>query len=157
MWYLLACTCPLVYPGPFAAWFTLGQEPLVLVVPLLYAYGITPIVGMHDLPWWAYGVMIVSTGSRCGATMTLAHELGHKQTAADRLLARIGNGLIGYGHFDIEHNRGHHVMVSTPEDPAGARRGERIYRFARREMSGSFVRGTGAGRPRPGRREPGIA
>ena len=26
-----------------------------------------------------------------------------------------------YGHFYIEHNRGHHVRVATPEDPASAR------------------------------------
>ena len=34
----------------------------------------------------------------------------------------------GYGHFFIEHNRGHHVRVATPEDPASSR--------ARRELLG---------------------
>jgi len=45
-----------------------------------------------------------------------------------------------YGHFWIEHNRGHHRDVSTPEDPASARMGESIYRFACREIPGAFGR-----------------
>ena len=35
----------------------------------------------------------------------------------------------GYGHFFVEHNRGHHVRVATPEDPASARMGESFYEF----------------------------
>ena len=34
-----------------------------------------------------------------------------------------------YGHFYIEHNRGHHVRVATPEDPASSRLGENFYQF----------------------------
>ncbi len=48
---------------------------------------------------------------------------------------------LGYGHFRIEHNRGHHTWVSTAEDPASARYGESIYRFAARELPGAFRRG----------------
>jgi alkane 1-monooxygenase len=32
-------------------------------------------------------------------------------------------------HFYIEHNRGHHVNVATPEDPATARKNEGFYSF----------------------------
>jgi alkane 1-monooxygenase len=45
-----------------------------------------------------------------------------------------------YGHFCIEHNRGHHRDVATPADPASARMGESIYRFALREIPGAFRR-----------------
>jgi len=73
--------------------------------------------------------------------MTMTHELGHKSNKWDRLAAKVGNMIIGYGHFNIEHNRGHHTHVSTPEDPASARMGESIYRFTVREVSGTVKRG----------------
>jgi len=34
-----------------------------------------------------------------------------------------------YQHFFIEHHRGHHRYVATPEDPATARFGENLYHF----------------------------
>jgi alkane 1-monooxygenase len=43
-----------------------------------------------------------------------------------------------YGHFYIEHNRGHHVRVSTPEDPASARFGESFWMFLPRSVFGSL-------------------
>ena len=45
-----------------------------------------------------------------------------------------------YGHFRIEHNRGHHRFVATPEDHASSRMGESIYRFALRELPGGIRR-----------------
>ncbi len=49
----------------------------------------------------------------------------------------------GYGHFFIEHNKGHHKDVATPEDPATSRFGESIYKFVRREIPGAFNRAWG--------------
>ena len=43
-----------------------------------------------------------------------------------------------YGHFYIEHNRGHHVRVATPEDPASARFGETFWEFLPRSVWGSL-------------------
>ena len=43
-----------------------------------------------------------------------------------------------YMHFFIEHNRGHHKNVSTPEDPASSRRGEMLYTFVLRSVWGSY-------------------
>ncbi|NIO43717.1 MAG: alkane 1-monooxygenase, partial [Burkholderiales bacterium] len=45
-----------------------------------------------------------------------------------------------YGHFSVEHNRGHHKHVSTPSDSASSRMGESIYRFAFREIPGGLRR-----------------
>jgi alkane 1-monooxygenase len=42
-------------------------------------------------------------------------------------------------HFFIEHNKGHHKRVSTPEDPASARYGESVYGFYLRSMVFSYV------------------
>lgn len=60
----------------------------------------------------------------------IGHELRHARSLRDRRIARITLGLIGYGHFSIEHNAGHDVHVATPRDPASARYGESLYRFA---------------------------
>jgi alkane 1-monooxygenase len=43
-----------------------------------------------------------------------------------------------YGHFTVEHNRGHHVRVATPEDPASARYGEAFWAFLPRTLWGSL-------------------
>ena len=75
--------------------------------------------------------------------MVMTHELGHKANKLDRLTAKIGNMIMGYGHFNIEHNKGHHTWVATPEDPASSRMGENFYAFMVRELSGTFKRGIG--------------
>ena len=100
-------------------------------------------VGTQDLPWWAIAALIIGVGSNSGGVMTMTHELGHKSNKLDRLTAKIGNMIMGYGHFNIEHNKGHHTWVATPEDPASSRMGESFYAFMIRELSGTFKRGTG--------------
>ena len=100
-------------------------------------------VGTQDLPWWAILVLIIGVGSNSGGVMIMTHELGHKSNKLDRLSAKIGNMIMGYGHFNIEHNKGHHTWVATPEDPASSRMGENFYAFMARELSGTFKRGTG--------------
>ena len=49
-----------------------------------------------------------------------AHELGRKKESHERWLSKIALAQSFYGHFYIEHNRGHHVRVATPEDPASS-------------------------------------
>ena len=78
----------------------------------------------------------LATGS---AGITIAHELGHKRPALDRLLSRVLLVTVSYPHFTVEHNRGHHVRVATPEDPASARYGEGFWRFLPRTLIGSLV------------------
>ena len=73
-----------------------------------------------------------------GAGITIAHELGHKRPLVDRLLSRVLLISVSYGHFTVEHNRGHHVRVATPEDPASARYGESYWTFLPRTLSGSL-------------------
>jgi alkane 1-monooxygenase len=57
----------------------------------------------------------------------------------ERWLSRIALAQTCYGHFFIEHNRGHHVRVATPPDPASARFGESFWRFLPRTVSGSLT------------------
>jgi alkane 1-monooxygenase len=83
---------------------------------------------------------VLSTGGVGGFCINLGHELGHQRGAFDRWLAKLVLAPTGYGHFPIEHNRGHHRDVATPEDPASSRMGESIWRFARRELPGAWRR-----------------
>jgi alkane 1-monooxygenase len=98
-------------------------------------------IATQPLPWWSYLVLTLGTGFASAGAILLGHELGHKQDRLDRTAAQVANGLVGYGHFCIEHNRGHHVNVATPEDCVSARMGESIYRFMLREIPGALRRG----------------
>jgi alkane 1-monooxygenase len=82
--------------------------------------------------------LALTVGSVSGIAINTAHELGHKRASMERWLSRIALAQTGYGHFFIEHNRGHHVRVATPEDPASSRLGESFYRFWPRTVVGSL-------------------
>ena len=74
-----------------------------------------------------------------GIAINTAHELGHKTKKYEKWLAKIALAQTGYGHFFIEHNRGHHVRVATPEDPASSRLGESFWEFLPRTAWGSLT------------------
>ena len=76
-----------------------------------------------------------------GIAINTAHELGHKKEHHERWFARIALAPCGYGHFFIEHNRGHHVRVATPDDPASSRLGESFWAFWPRTVVGSVQNG----------------
>ena len=82
--------------------------------------------------------LAVSIGAIGGIGINTAHELGHKREANERWLSKIALAQSFYGHFYIEHNRGHHVRVATPEDPASSRMGENFYQFWPRTVAGSL-------------------
>jgi alkane 1-monooxygenase len=73
-----------------------------------------------------------------GVAINTAHELGHKRASLERWLSKVALAQSGYGHFFIEHNRGHHVRVATPEDPASSRLGESFWAFWPRTVAGSL-------------------
>ncbi|MEO1658685.1 MAG: alkane 1-monooxygenase [Pseudomonadota bacterium] len=97
------------------------------------------VLGTQTVPLWAAAPFVFAVGLASGQTITLAHELGHRTEKFDRLFANISLALIGMGHFCIEHNRGHHVRVATPEDCSSARMNETVYGFAFRDMTGAAM------------------
>jgi alkane 1-monooxygenase len=123
---------------------------IYLYLPIQYA-------GLIFACWmWSHGGL--STVESIGLALTVAmvagiaintaHELGHKRTSHERWLSRVALAQTGYGHFFIEHNRGHHVRVATPEDPASARLGESFYAFWPRTVLGSLRSAWGLERTR---------
>ena len=83
--------------------------------------------------------LALTVGVVGGVAINTAHELGHKRASMERWLSKVALAQSGYGHFFIEHNRGHHVRVATPEDPASSRLGESFYRFWPRTVRGSLT------------------
>src|SRR5665811_246508 len=83
-----------------------------------------------------------------GIAINTAHELGHKRADLEKWLSKVALAQSGYGHFFIEHNRGHHVRVATPEDPASARLGESFWAFLPRTVGGSLSSAWGLERTR---------
>ncbi|WP_296932649.1 alkane 1-monooxygenase [uncultured Marinobacter sp.] len=72
---------------------------------------------------------IVSIGIVGGLGINVAHELIHKD---DKLETRAGGfllSLVCYAGFKVEHLRGHHVHVSTPEDASSSRYNQSLYNF----------------------------
>ncbi|MFC9995039.1 alkane 1-monooxygenase [Nocardia sp. NPDC127526] len=82
--------------------------------------------------------LALSIGVLGGVGINTAHELGHKKDELERWLSKITLAQTFYGHFYIEHNRGHHVRVATPEDPASARFAESFWNFLPRSVFGSL-------------------
>ncbi len=112
------------------------------VVPLhiITLIGSAWYAGTQSLSWWAFGLLALVAGITAGLAINTGHELGHKNSKFEKTLAKLVLAIAAYGHFSIEHNRGHHKDVSTSSDPASARMGESIYKFARREIPGAFRR-----------------
>jgi alkane 1-monooxygenase len=113
-----------------------------------YAYIPLQYAGLTFACWlWTRGglstvdrIGLLSTVSMVGGiSIANAHELGHKRAGLERWLSKVALAQTAYGHFYIEHNRGHHVRVSTPEDPASARLGEGFWEFLPRTVAGSLI------------------
>lgn len=82
--------------------------------------------------------LVATVGVVNGIAINTAHELGHKRERVERWLSKVALAPAAYGHFYVEHNRGHHVRVATPEDPASSRLGESFWAFWPRTVLGSL-------------------
>lgn len=110
--------------------------PLQYVILGLYLWTITS----RELVWYEYVGITTAMGLACGALgINVAHELGHRGKKYEQLLSKALLLTSLYMHFYIEHNRGHHKNVSTPNDPATSRLNESFYAFLPRTVFGSWM------------------
>jgi alkane 1-monooxygenase len=111
-----------------------------LFIPIQYAGLVLAcwLWGSGDLSVLESVGLAFTVGVVGGIAINTAHELGHKRAGSERWLSRVALAQTGYGHFFIEHNRGHHVRVATPEDPASSRLGEGFWAFLPRTVVGSL-------------------
>jgi alkane 1-monooxygenase len=124
---------PALQASPYYRWIT------YLFLPAQYgALVVTCAVWVRDPGIAGAAGLVLTAGLVNGIAINTAHELGHKRETVERWLSKIALAPTGYGHFFVEHNRGHHVRVATPEDPASSRLGESFWRFWPRTVAGSL-------------------
>ena len=94
------------------------------------------VFSSSELVWACFnvGLMVGTIG------INVAHELGHRQKPFERFLAKTLLMTALYMHFYIEHNRGHHKFVATPEDPSSARFKESLYAFWFRSTTQTWLK-----------------
>ena len=84
---------------------------------------------------------ILSLGIVLGSNgINVAHELGHREKLYERILGKLLLIPSHYTHFFIEHNHGHHLHVSTPEDPSTARYNQSLYTFWIQTVFGTYTK-----------------
>jgi alkane 1-monooxygenase len=112
----------------------LCYQILAMKVLMIYAMVTIPLEGI------ALVVTAFVSGQFLGAYgIVIAHELLHRRSRFDKALAELLMVTVLYPHWCIEHPMGHHRHVGTRKDPATARYGESIYRFALRCMPGELI------------------
>lgn len=120
-----------------------GYDLMVyLIVPVLFfmAYHFCITVTDSDLETYEVIGRITGMGMLLGTLgINVGHELGHRKEPYERFMAKLLLMSSFYMHFYIEHNRGHHKNVSTPEDPASSRLGEVIWFFWIRSILFSYM------------------
>ncbi len=120
-------------PHPALQWLVRAYVPLQVVLICVGAWAAA------HAAWPAVLALAFSVGFITGAQgITLAHELGHSRSKADRAMGWLLMTSVGYSHFMVEHYRGHHPRAATWDDPASARRGESLWRFLPRTLAGSW-------------------
>ncbi|HAT8730630.1 TPA: alkane 1-monooxygenase [Legionella pneumophila] len=119
----------------FFKYITCAYVPIQITI---IAYGVY-IVSTQNLIWNEWLGFTMSLGLISGGVgINFAHEMMHKNSKLQQLMSKILLVTVCYGHFFIEHVKGHHVKVATPDDPATARLGENLYQFLPKTLLGSF-------------------
>ncbi|MEJ7626599.1 MAG: alkane 1-monooxygenase [Ferruginibacter sp.] len=89
---------------------------------------------------WDITGRIFTMGLLCGTFgINVGHELGHRVNQYEQWMAKALLATSLYMHFFIEHNKGHHKYVATPQDPSSARYNEPVYTFYFRTIIFSYL------------------
>ena len=115
---------------------------LYLIVPLQFTalYFFLSTINDPALEWYDIAGRVGVMGLLCGVFgINVGHELGHRVNPFEQFLAKSLLLTSLYMHFFIEHNKGHHKKVATPEDPSSARYGEPVFAFYFRSVSFSYL------------------
>jgi alkane 1-monooxygenase len=125
-------------------WILLATFPLQLLGTVVGVWAATT-TDLNLLQWLG---LAITVGIVSGGGINTAHEWGHKRGRFADLMSKLSLAPAAYGHFHVEHNRGHHKNVATPTDPASARLGESYWAFLPRTLIGSLRSAWGIERER---------
>ncbi len=82
---------------------------------------------------------IITAGLLAGIFgINLAHELGHRSNKVEQWMSKLLLSTSLYMHFFIEHNRGHHTHVGTPDDPSTAKYRQSLFAFFFQTIPGTY-------------------
>ncbi len=141
---LLDMVLPKNSPDPISGEQSQGYFLWILRVYVLLQIGLIAIGAyvVVNSEWLVVLGVGFAVGYVTGAQgITFAHELGHSKSKVDRFCGWLLMTTVCYGHFMVEHYRGHHPRAATFDDPASARFGESFYRFLPRTLRGSLASG----------------
>lgn len=71
--------------------------------------------------------------------INVGHELIHKDTKIEQWAGGLLLASVNYAGFKVEHLRGHHVHVSTPEDASSSRYQQNLYHFLAHAFKHNFL------------------
>ncbi|MEO6583031.1 MAG: alkane 1-monooxygenase [Ferruginibacter sp.] len=120
-------------------WF---DRMLYIVVFYQYATVVFFLLSFNQpgLSNWDITGRILTMGLLCGTFgINVGHELGHRINQYEQWMAKALLATSLYMHFFIEHNKGHHKYVATPQDPSSARYNEPLYAFYFRTIIFSYL------------------
>lgn len=110
--------------------------PLQYIALVCFLYAVT----YQHQSWLNIGGKVLVMGLLCGTFgINVGHELGHRINKIEKFLAKVLLLSSLYMHFFIEHNKGHHKNVATPNDPSSAKYGEALYSFYFRSIIYSYL------------------
>ena len=113
---------------------------IIVLFQFVILYRFLTALQTPGLQWWEITGRIFSMGLLCGSFgINVAHELGHRVNKYEQVMAKALLLTSLYMHFFIEHNKGHHKNVATPQDPSSARYNEPIYAFYFRTIIFSYL------------------
>lgn len=109
------------------AFLTLMAVPAQLAV---LSFGAWVFVNAHQLSLAGQVGWILSCGIVSAIlSINVGHELIHRRSRLESWAGGLLYASVCYAGFKVEHVRGHHVTVSTPEDASSARYGQSLYHF----------------------------
>ena len=119
-------------------WLTIACVPVQLALISWSAamFVALPFSWVGALGWlWSQAVISGVLG------INVAHELIHKRERLEQLAGGVLLASVGYATFKVEHVRGHHVHVSTPQDRSSAPFGASSWSFVARALVANPVNG----------------
>ncbi|MDH1560113.1 alkane 1-monooxygenase [Pseudomonas chengduensis] len=116
---------------------SLATVPLLLAMLLWSGWIFASYEGWS---WVGQLGWVLSVGTVMGAIgITVSHELIHKDPTLEQNAGGLLLAAVCYAGFKVEHVRGHHVHVSTPEDASSSRFGQSLYAFLPHAYKHNFL------------------
>lgn len=121
--------------NPLFDLFLYMNLPLMFGIVVYYLW----LISLSDFSKVEWIGLTLTVGIALGSNgINVAHELGHRQSTWERLLAKLLLLPSLYMHFYIDHNFGHHQTVGTPEDPSSAKYNQPVYSFWLQSVIGEY-------------------